>query len=138
MLDIEKLMREGKSLDEIGKMVTDEMNAAQIKIDAEKEAERIAAEKKAKVEAEAKKASKRKTDAREAAVAALSDYFTLVLPYGKEVDMKEIVGEALDSLEETIELIEKVAKETDIDLYPYIIKAVTEGLSYTYLKTKGT
>ena len=105
MLDIEKLMREGKSLDEIGKMVTDEMNAAQTKIDAEKEAARIAAEKKAKAAEEAKKASKRKTDAREAAVAALSDYFTLVLPYGKEVDMKTVVGEAIDSLEETIKLM---------------------------------
>jgi hypothetical protein len=104
MLDIEKLMREGKSLDEIGKLVTDEMNVAQAKIDAE----RIAAEKKAKAEAEAKKASKRKADAREAAVAALADYFTLVLPNGKEVDMKAIVGEALGSLEETIELMSKM------------------------------
>lgn len=104
MLDIEKLMREGKSLDEIGKMVTDAMNTAQKKIDAEKEAARIAAEKKA----EEKRISKRKTDACEAAVAALSDYFTLVLPYGKEVDMKEIVGEALDSLEETIKLMSNV------------------------------
>jgi hypothetical protein len=101
MLDIEKLMREGKSLDEIGKMVTDEMNAAQTKIDAE----RIAAEKKAKAAEEAKKASKRKADAREAAVAALADYFTLVLPNGKEVDMKTVVGETLDSLEETIKLM---------------------------------
>ena len=108
MLDIEKLMREGKSLEEIGKLVTDEMNAAQTKIDAEKEAARIAAEKKAKAAEEAKKASKRKTDAREAAVAALSDYFTLVLPNGKEVDMKKIVGEALDSLEETIKLMSNV------------------------------
>lgn len=108
MLDIEKLMREGKSLDEIGKMVTNEMNAAQTKIDAEKEAARIAAEKKAKAAEEAKKASQRKTDAREAAVAALSDYFTLVLPNGKEVDMKKIVAEALDSLEETIKLMESV------------------------------
>ena len=105
MLDIEKLIREGKSLDEIGKMVTDEMNAAQTKIDAEREAARIAAERKAKAAEEAKKASKRKTDAREAAVAALSDYFTLVLPHGKEIDMKEIVIEALDSLEETIKLM---------------------------------
>ena len=108
MLDIEKLMREGKSLDEIGKMVTDEMNAAQIKIDAEKEAARIAAEKKAKVVEEAKKASKRKTDARNAVIAALTDYFTLVLPNGKEVDMNEIVTEALDSLEETIKLMESI------------------------------
>ena len=108
MLDIEKLMREGKSLDEIGKLVTDEMNTAQTKIDAEREAARIAAEKKAKAAEEAKKASKRKTDAREAAVAALADYFTLVLPNGKEVDMKEVVGEAIDSLEETIKLMSGV------------------------------
>ena len=108
MLDIEKLMREGKSLEEIGKMVTDEMNAAQTKIDAEKEAARIAAEKKAKAAEEARKASKRKTDAREAAVAALADYFALVLPGGKEIDMKAVVGEALDSLEETIKLMSNV------------------------------
>lgn len=108
MLDIEKLMREGKSPEEIGELVTNEMNAAQTKIDAEREAERIAAEKKAKAAEEAKKASKRKADAREAAVAALADYFTLVLPNGKEVDMKGIVGEALDSLEETIKLMSNV------------------------------
>ena len=108
MLDIEKLIREGKSLEEIGKLITDEMNAAQTKIDAEKEAARIAAEKKAKAAEEAKRASKRKTDAREAAVAALADYFTLVLPNGKEVDMKAVVGEALDSLEETIQLMSNV------------------------------
>lgn len=108
MLDIEKLMREGKTLDEIGKMVTDEMNAAQTKIDAEKEAARIAAEKKAKAAEEARKASKRKTDAREAAVAALADYFALVLPNGKEIDTKGIVNEALDSLEETIKLMSNV------------------------------
>jgi sRNA-binding protein len=108
MLDIEKLLREGKSLNEIGDLVSKELNAAQTKIDAEKEAARIAAEKKAKAAEEAKKASKRKTDAREAAVAALADYFTLVLPNGKEMDMKAIVGEALDSLEETIKLMSNV------------------------------
>ena len=37
---------------------------------------------------------------------------------------------------EKIELIEKTAKETDAYLYNYIIKAVTEGLSYPYLKMK--
>ena len=37
MLDIEKLIREGKSLEEIGNLVTDEMNAAQKKIDKERE-----------------------------------------------------------------------------------------------------
>lgn len=97
MLDIEKLMREGKSLDEIGKMVTDEMNAAQSKIDAEK-----------KAKAETAKLSKRKTDVRNAVVAALTDYFALVLPNAKDVNMNEIVTEALDSLEETIKLMESV------------------------------
>ena len=37
---------------------------------------------------------------------------------------------------ERIKLIEKAAKESDEFLYTYILKAVTEGLSYTYLKTK--
>ena len=37
---------------------------------------------------------------------------------------------------ERISLIERVAMETDKYLYWYILKAVTEGLSYTYLKTK--
>lgn len=35
-----------------------------------------------------------------------------------------------------IKLIERVAKETDEFLYPYILRAVTEGLSYPYMKTK--
>lgn len=37
---------------------------------------------------------------------------------------------------ERIKLIEKVAKEADSELHSYILKAVTEELSYTYLKTK--
>lgn len=37
---------------------------------------------------------------------------------------------------ERIKLIEKTAMEADEDLWVYILKAVTEGLSYTYLKTK--
>lgn len=35
-----------------------------------------------------------------------------------------------------IALIEKTAKQSDEYLYPYILKAVTEGLSYTYLKAR--
>lgn len=35
-----------------------------------------------------------------------------------------------------IKLIEKVALETDIYLHNYILRAVTEGLSFTYLKTR--
>lgn len=37
---------------------------------------------------------------------------------------------------ERIKMIEKAAMETDEYLYPYILKAVTENLSYTYSKTK--
>jgi hypothetical protein len=39
-------------------------------------------------------------------------------------------------LVERIEMIEDAAKEADKQLHDYILKAVTEGLSYTYLKTK--
>lgn len=35
-----------------------------------------------------------------------------------------------------MQLIEQVAKDADRYLWHYILKAVTEGLSYTYLKTK--
>lgn len=35
---------------------------------------------------------------------------------------------------ERIELVEKVAREADENLHCYILKAVTEDLSYTYLK----
>ena len=37
---------------------------------------------------------------------------------------------------ERINLLERVAIQTDKDLCAYILKAVTEDLSYTYLKTK--
>jgi len=36
---------------------------------------------------------------------------------------------------ERIDMVEKAAKEADYILYKYILKAVTEGLSFTYLKT---
>ena len=35
-----------------------------------------------------------------------------------------------------IKMIEKAAKDADDFLYPYILRAVTEGLSYTYLKAR--
>lgn len=35
-----------------------------------------------------------------------------------------------------IELIENAAKTTDEYLWPYILQAVTEGYSFTYLRTK--
>lgn len=39
-------------------------------------------------------------------------------------------------LVERIEMIEQIAREADAYLWQYILKAVTENLSYTYLKTK--
>ena len=36
---------------------------------------------------------------------------------------------------EKIKSVEKAAMDADPDLYIYILKAVTEGLSFTYLKT---
>ena len=38
-------------------------------------------------------------------------------------------------LKERIELLEKVAKDTDDILYDYILIAVTQGYTYNYLKT---
>ena len=35
-----------------------------------------------------------------------------------------------------MQMLEQVAKDADKYLWRYILKAVTEGLSYTYLKTK--
>lgn len=35
-----------------------------------------------------------------------------------------------------IEMVERAAKAADQDLYLYILKAVTEGVSYTYLRSR--
>lgn len=59
------------------------------------------------------------------------------LPRAKEPgDPTSIQAARRTYFSERIELIEKVAREADDDLYFYILKAVTEGLSYTYLKSK--
>ena len=39
-------------------------------------------------------------------------------------------------LKERIKMVEKAAVEADDELYGYILKAVTEELSYTYLKSQ--
>ena len=39
-------------------------------------------------------------------------------------------------LVERIEMVERIAREADDYLWQYILKAVTENLSYTHLKTK--
>jgi hypothetical protein len=50
-------------------------------------------------------------------------------PTGKRAIMKAHYAEK-------ISLIEKAAEEADKYIYDYIIKAVTEDLSYSYLKSK--
>lgn len=50
-------------------------------------------------------------------------------PTGKRAVMKAYYRERID-------LIENVAREADKCLWNYILKAVTEELSYTYLKAK--
>lgn len=50
-------------------------------------------------------------------------------PTAKRAMMKTYYGDK-------IKLLEKVALEADVYLHKYILKAVTEGLSYTYLKTR--
>ena len=50
-------------------------------------------------------------------------------PTGRQVALK------LDYTDK-IDLIEKIAKEADGYLYKYILKAVTEGYSYVYLKSR--
>lgn len=50
-------------------------------------------------------------------------------PTAKRAMMKALYSERIG-------LIEKVARETDEYLCEYILKAVTEDLSYTYLKSK--
>ena len=98
MLDIEKLIREGKTLDEIGKMVTDEMNAAQKKIDAENEKKAAAAKEKEAL-----------NNAKKTAVAALADYLTLACPKTvKEVDLEKILNDSFDSIVEGLNLLDNL------------------------------
>lgn len=50
-------------------------------------------------------------------------------PTAKRAMMKSLYSERID-------LVEKIARETDEYLWGYILKAVTENLSYTYLKSR--
>ena len=81
MIDVEKMLRSGMSLDDINKVICNEMNAAQKKLDAEKKAKEEAFRK----EEAARKAKeeKEKNEKRyfNAAVAALGTYLTVVSKY---------------------------------------------------------
>ena len=57
-------------------------------------------------------------------------------PGGAYSDPTAKWGVARAYYSERIDMIRKVAMATDEDLYIYILKAVTEDLSYTYLKSR--
>ena len=97
MLDIEKLLREGKSLEDIGHIVSSELNAAQKKIDEEK----------AKAAAE-KTLKGKKEEARKAAVAATRTYYALVYSEFSTEDLEEFAKTAIDSVAKSIEFVRKL------------------------------
>ncbi len=98
MLDIEKLLREGKTLDEIGNLVSAELNAAQDRIDAEN-AKKAAAEK----EKEALNFAK------DAAITALINYITIASPKtAREVDLTKVLNDSLDSIVEGLRIIDNL------------------------------
>lgn len=58
---------------------------------------------------------------------------------GKSAGISDLTASrAIDKLyySERINMVERAAMSADKELYPYILKAVTEGLSYTHLKAK--
>ena len=61
------------------------------------------------------------------------------LTYVKASKATDILGSIMDERTlylERMELVEKAAREADPYLASYILKAVTEGLSYNYLKSR--
>lgn len=82
-LDIYELIKEGKSFEDIAEIIQNEYNAAEKRV----EEERIAAEAEQKKQAFIK-------DAREAAIAAMTEYFALVNP----TINKEVCGAVLNML----------------------------------------
>ena len=108
MINPYELLKSGKSLDDINKLICDELTAAQQKIDVEKaeEAKREAAAKKAKAEKKAKALIMHKL--KEDAVTALYNFF-------KAADedtawTKEVISNFLDQLID----IEKCVKKLNV------------------------
>lgn len=94
MLDIEKLLREGKTLDEIGTIVSKELNDAQSKIDEEAKAKRKAEE--------AEKTLRMK---REAVVAALTSYISYLL---EDEVSEDIVRAGVMEIESAIDSLKNI------------------------------
>ena len=67
---------------------------------------------------------------------------SVVSQFGEKVPTSNKLGDPTGTcavmkvqLLEKIELVERIAKEADNEIHEYILKAVTEGLSFPYLKT---
>ena len=96
-VNVEELMKQGHSPEEIVKMISDEIYS---KI--EQEAKRKAAEE-AKKAAE-KELKEKKEEARKAAIAAAMAYYALVYPEFSTEDLEEFSKTAIDSVAKSIEM----------------------------------
>lgn len=68
-------------------------------------------------------------------IAGGTDYSKVKVNTNKTTDYTADVAIQRMSYLEKIQMIEKASMDADDVLYPYILKAVTEGLSYVYLKS---
>ena len=98
MVDIEKLLRDGMSLEEIGNLITDEMNAAQLKIKEEKAAAKRAEEDKKRKAEVAAKEREAKTKYRRRAITALLDYLVLLDDSITEKEAETSIDAAVEGL----------------------------------------
>ena len=107
MLNFEELLRQGKTLEEIGTMVTDELNAAQLKLKEEEEKKKAEEVKKKAAKAATKMKKEHIRIAREAAVSALQKYFSLVF----EEDISEdIIRSTLADIEVSFDYLKSFFK----------------------------
>lgn len=111
-LDIYELIKEGKSFEDIAEIIQNEYNAAEKRV----EEERIAAEAEQKKQAFI-------NGAREAAIAAMTEYFTLVNPtINKEVC--ESVLSMLDNVKVTVSTSRTDGKSRKMDLVDSLFRDI--------------
>lgn len=114
MIDIEKLLREGKTMDEIGDLITNELNTAQLKINEEKIAAKKAEEEKKKAAEAAAQAEKTLRTKREAVVTALTSYISYLL--GEEVS-EDIVRAGIMEIESAVNSLKKIKVSVNEDSF---------------------
>lgn len=105
MIDIEKLLRENKTLEEIADLVSKELNDAQSRIDEEAKAKKRAEEEKKKAAAAAAQAEKTLRMKREAVVAALTSYISCL--FGEEVS-EDIIRSGIMEIEASFDMLKNI------------------------------